>query len=71
MRNDKRKSPGRGMVRRLKIQYKSRPAEGFRWVKVPEITFSGQWLQELGFEYGRNITVTSLPRMIIIQATDE
>lgn len=71
MRTSKTNPPKRGAVRRMKIHYKARPAQGFNWVKVPEIKFSGQWLQELGFERGHSITVTSLPRMLIIQAADE
>jgi toxic protein SymE len=52
-------------VRSLKIQPKIR---NNRWVNnvSPEIKLCGNWLQELGFNYGRRVVVTTMKELLII-----
>jgi hypothetical protein len=60
MRNDKRKTIRRPDVRSLKIQPKTRFNE-YSQKDVPEIKLCGNWLQNLGFQYGTRVTITSTP----------
>lgn len=70
MRNDKQKtSLTRPDVRSLKIQPKIRPGK-YRRKEVPEIKLSGDWLRNIGFNQGARVTVTSLPNLLIIRATE-
>ena len=58
-KNTKRKTTRRPEVRTLKIQPKYREHQ-FETVKVPEIRFSGNWLEKLGFSHGRHVTITTM-----------
>ena len=53
-------------VRKLKIsrliQFRARN----RAVQVPEIRLSGKWLLDIGFEQGKNVTVTVQNKKLII-----
>lgn len=57
-------------VRTLKIQPKYRQHE-FETVKVPEIRFSGNWLEKLGFNYGRRVTITTINELLIVRLQPE
>jgi hypothetical protein len=57
-------------VRTLKIQPKYREHE-FETVKVPEIRFSGNWLEKLGFNYGRRVTITIMKELLIVRLQPE
>ena len=61
----KKKFQARQTVRYLKIQPKFRVN---RWSKsiAPEIKLCGNWLQELGFQYGKKVTVTTMNELLII-----
>jgi len=67
MRNDKRKTIRKADVRSLKIQPKRRYNSR---KDVPEIKLCGNWLQELGFEYGARVTITTMPNLLIIRTTE-
>jgi len=61
-------------VRKLKISYNSYPTRGYRYVgyggspytSVPFIRLRGQWLRNLGFEEGDQITVWPKKKKLII-----
>lgn len=70
MQTDKRKTTIRKPdVRSLKIQPKTR-FNKYSQKNVPEIKLCGDWLQNLGFELGARVTVTSLPNLLIIRTTE-
>ena len=65
--NKPSKKPGvrRPNVRCLKIQPRIRNT---RWSRniAPEIKLCGNWLEELGFEYGKKVVVTTMEGLLII-----
>lgn len=70
MRNDKRKTTIRKPdVRSLKIQPKRR-FNKYNEKDVPEIKLCGDWLQNLGFQLGARVTVTSMQNLPIIRTTE-
>ncbi len=70
MRTSKTKTLRRPDVRSLKIQPKTR-FNKYSQRDVPEIKLCGDWLQQLGFESGTRVTVTSMPQLLIIRPTGE
>lgn len=69
MRAEKKQSPRRPDVRKLKIQPRARVSRtSVR--SVPEIKLCGDWLQHLGFQMGDHVTITSMPRLLIIRCGD-
>jgi hypothetical protein len=54
----------------MKIQPKTR-FNKYSQRDVPEIKLCGDWLQQLGFESGTRVTVTSMPQLLIIRPTEE
>ncbi len=70
MRTSKTKTLRRPDVRSLKIQPKTR-FNKYSQRDVPEIKLCGDWLQQLGFESGARVTVTSMPQLLIIRPTGE
>lgn len=57
-------------VRTLKIQPMYRDRE-FEIVKVPESRLAGNWLEKLGFNYGRRVTITTMNELLIIRLHPE
>ena len=57
-------------VRCLKIQSRIRDT---RWSRniAPEIKLCGNWLEELGFEYGKKVVVTTMEGLLIIRLQAE
>ncbi len=68
MRTNKRQTIRKPDVRSLKIQPKTR-FNKYSQKEVPEIKLCGNWLQNLGFELGTRVTVTSMPNLLIIRTT--
>lgn len=68
MRTNERKNK-KPDVRSLKIQPKTK-FNRYSQKDVPEIKLCGNWLQELGFEYGARVTVTSMPNLLIIRTVE-
>lgn len=57
-------------VKSIKIQPKFRV--NIRSIKkVPEIRFSGNWLERLGFEQGRRVIVTMMEGLLIVKLQKE
>ncbi len=56
-------------VRSLKIQPKTRFNTDSK-KDVPEIKLSGVWLQNLGFQHGGRVTITTLQNLLIIQPSE-
>jgi hypothetical protein len=69
-KTNKKKEIRRPEVRTLKIQPKYREQQ-FETVKVPEIRFSGNWLEKLGFSYGRRVTITTMNELLIVRLQPE
>jgi hypothetical protein len=69
-KNKRKAGPKRPEVRTLKIQPKYREHQ-FETVKVPEIRFSGNWLEKLGFNYGRRVTITTMNELLIVRLQPE
>jgi hypothetical protein len=69
MRNDKQKTIRRPDVRSLKIQPKTRFNKHSQ-KDVPEIKLCGDWLQNIGFQLGERVTVTSMPNLLIIRTAE-
>jgi len=69
MRTGKPKPIRRPDVRSLKIQPKTR-FNKYSQKDVPEIKLCGDWLQNLGFQLGARVTVTSMPNLLIIRTTE-
>lgn len=57
--------------RQLKIQPKYIARSYHRYVIFPEIRLCGKWLQEIGFNHGKFVTVQHEENIIIITANDE
>jgi hypothetical protein len=57
-------------VRSLKIQPRTRDN---RWssTTAPEIKLYGNWLEELGFQYGKRVVVTMMKELLIIRVEGE
>ena len=53
-------------VRSLKIQPKFRK-NVYETVDVPEIRFSGNWLEKLGFTKGKRVTITTMEGLLILR----
>ena len=70
--NKQGKKPGvrRPNVRCLKIQPRIRDTRWSRSV-APEIKLCGNWLEELGFEYGKRVVVTTMEGLLIIRLQAE
>jgi len=66
MRTSKRQNSKRPDVRSLKIQPKTR-FNRYSNKDVPEIKLCGNWLQNLGFEMGERVTITSMSELLIIR----
>ncbi len=66
MRTNKRTTLRRPEVRSLKIQPKTR-FNKYSHKDVPEIKLCGDWLRSLGFEQGERVTVTAMPKLLIIR----
>jgi hypothetical protein len=69
MRTSKlQRKPGvrRPEVRSIKIQPKYRVNVKFN-KRVPEIRFSGNWLERLGFEEGKRVSVTIMEGLLIVR----
>ena len=66
LKRQRKSAPRRPSVRYLKIQPKFRAN---RWSQsiTPEIKLCGNWLQELGFQYGEKVTVTTMNELLIIR----
>ena len=61
----------RPAVRSIKIQPKYR-VDQWRDAKVaPEIKLCGIWLEQLGFECGKRVTVTTMKQLLIITLQPE
>lgn len=56
----------RPSVRSLKIQPKTR-FNKYSQKDVPEIKLCGAWLEQLGFQWGERVMVTSMPNLLIIR----
>jgi hypothetical protein len=69
MRNNKRSNQNSPEVRSLKIQPKTRFNTDSK-KDVPEIKLSGVWLQNLGFQHGGRVTITTLQNLLIIQPSE-
>jgi len=69
MRNSKKQAISTPDVRRLKIQPKIR-INKYGQKRVPELKLSGNWLQNMGFQFGSTVTITSMPNLLIIQAKE-
>lgn len=70
MRTSKQKSRiRRPEVRSLKIQPKTR-FNRYSQTEVPEIKLCGNWLLNLGFDYGDRVTVTTMPQLLIIRPVE-
>ena len=67
--NKKTKTIRRLEVRSLKIQPKRR-FNKYSQKDVPEIKLCGDWLQNLGFQLGERVTVTSMSSLLIIRPTE-
>jgi hypothetical protein len=65
----KTKTPKRPEVRRLKIQPRTR-YNLYSQKDVPEIRFCGNWLEQLGFALDTTVTITTMPKLLIIRAAD-
>jgi Toxin SymE, type I toxin-antitoxin system len=65
----KRETPKRPQVRNLKIQPRTR-YNRYSQKDVPEIRFCGNWLHQLGFELETRVTITTMPKLLIIRAAD-
>lgn len=57
--------------RQLKIQPKYMARSYHRYVIFPEIRLCGKWLQEIGFNHGKFVTVQHEENIIIITANEE
>ncbi len=57
--------------RKLKIYQKYQPREWGSYAIVPEIRLQGKWLKELGFEIGKEITITQQKNKLTITLIDE
>jgi len=57
--------------RQLKIHRKYISRSYQRYVVFPEIRLSGKWLQELGFNHGKFVTVNHEQNKIIITINSE
>jgi hypothetical protein len=67
MRTHKKKeATKRPDVRRLKVQPKIR-FNAYSRSCVPEIKLCGKWLYDLGFTEGANVTITTMPQLLIIR----
>jgi hypothetical protein len=70
MRTNKSKSTiRRPDVRSLKIQPKTR-FNKYSQKDVPELRFSGEWLQNLGFMIDSRVTITTMPGLLIVRTTE-
>lgn len=56
-------------VRSLKIQPKTR-FNKYSQKDVPELRFSGEWLQNLGFMINARVTITSMPGLLIVRSSE-
>jgi hypothetical protein len=53
-------------VRSLKVQFKTRFNTNSN-KDVPEIRLCGNWLEKLGFHYGKKISVTTREKLLVIR----
>lgn len=56
--------------RKLKIYQKHQPRE-WRYITVPEIRLEGKWLEQLGFEIGKEIEIKQQKNKLTITLTDK
>lgn len=57
-------------VRTLKIQPKVRETRESQTI-TSEIKLSGNWLEELGFHYGKKVVVTTMKDLLIIRVQED
>lgn len=57
-------------IRSLKIQPKIR-FNKYSQKEVPEIKLCGEWLEKLGFVYGRRVSITTMHQMLVIRLEEE
>ena len=57
-------------VRSLKIQPKPR-LNRFSTSTAPEIKLCGNWLEQLGFHYGKRVVITTMKELLIIRLEAE
>jgi hypothetical protein len=67
---NEKKASIRPKVRSLKIQPRCRQNK-YDTVDVPEIRFSGNWLEELGFSKGKRVTITTMNELLILRLKRE
>jgi hypothetical protein len=60
----------RSEVRNLKVQFKTRFNANSN-KDVPEIRLCGNWLEKLGFHYGKKVSVTTMKELLIIKLQSE
>ncbi|MCE6991300.1 SymE family type I addiction module toxin [Dyadobacter sp. CY323] len=58
--------PKRPDVRSLSIQAKLR-RNVYEEKSIPEIKLCGEWLRNLGFEFGEKVKITTMHQLLIIQ----
>ena len=70
MRTDNREKKNGIRVRSLKIQPRIRES---RWSTstAPEIKLCGNWLDQLGFHYGKRVMITTMKELLIIRLEPE
>uniref|UniRef100_A0AB33L6Z4 Toxin SymE-like domain-containing protein n=1 Tax=Tenacibaculum sp. Pbs-1 TaxID=3238748 RepID=A0AB33L6Z4_9FLAO len=54
--------------RKLKIYQKHQPRE-WKYITVPEIRLEGKWLEQLGFEIGKEIEIKQQKNRLTITLT--
>jgi hypothetical protein len=57
-------------VRSLKIQPRTRDNQ-FSTTTAPEIKLCGNWLNDLGFQHGKRVVVTTMKELLIIRLQAE
>jgi len=56
--------------RKLKIYQKHQPRE-WKYITVPEIRLEGKWLEQLGFEIGKEIEIKQQKNKLTIKLIDK
>ena len=67
----KKSGVSRPAVRSLKIQPKYRVNQWRDSSVAPEIKLCGTWLEQLGFQCGKRVTVTTMKEVLIIKLQTE
>ena len=67
----KKSAVRRPEVRSLKIQPKYRVNQWRDATAAPEIKLCGNWLEQLGFQCGKRVTVTTMKGILIITLQSE